>query len=35
MVPFGFLNAADETITIQYLEDFHNEYSSETIRKKL
>jgi hypothetical protein len=33
-VQFGFLNAAAETITIQYLEGFHNEYSSETIKKK-
>jgi hypothetical protein len=31
---FGFLNTENQTITIQYLEDFHNEYSSETIRKK-
>lgn len=33
-VQFGFLNTKNQTITIQYLEDFHNEYSSETIQKK-
>ena len=31
---FGFLNTKNQTMTIQYLEDFHNEYSSETIKKK-
>lgn len=33
-VQFGFLNTTNKTITMQYLEDFHNEYASETIQKK-
>lgn len=31
---FGFLNTNTQTINIQYLEDFHNEFTSETIEKK-
>jgi hypothetical protein len=31
---FGFLDTNIQTINIQYLEDFHNEFTSEIIEKK-
>lgn len=33
ILQFGFLNTKNKTITIQYLENFHNEYTSGTIGK--